>query len=101
MPKETKPVMGIEITLDPETLQDWDVVNDLMILTSDEDEDPSESSIQETKAKLAAINRIADTLYGKNFAKYKTKLRSANGGKLTVELVMNFINETFEAFQKN
>lgn len=100
MAKETKAVRGIEVTLDPDVLQDWDVVNDLMALTPGEDAD-DEKSIEETKAMFEAMNRIADTLYGKDFDRYKRKLRSANGGKLPVDLVVGFINDTFEAFQKN
>lgn len=97
MAQITKQIKGIDIKLDPDILEDWDVLNDLMTLVPDDegvDPDPKES-----REMLMAVNRLANTLYGKNFENIKKKLRTANGGKLPFTLVTEFINDTFVAFQ--
>lgn len=99
MPKITKNVMGIDVTLDPRILEDWDVLNDLMSLIVDEDD--SEITPQRSKEMMVGINRLIGSLYGDDFAKIKNDLRKANGGFLTITIISEFINSTFDAFSKN
>lgn len=98
MATETKQVKGLDVTLDPSILEDWDVMNDIMNLVNDDPD--KELTVAESKEMLQAANRLIDTIYGKDFERIKKKLRTANGGKLPLSLVMEFINDTFVAFQQ-
>lgn len=94
----TRQVKGMDITLDPRVLEDWDVLNDLMSLIVDEGE---EITPQQTKDMVKSINRLTELLYGESFEKIKKRLRKANGGFLTTTTITEFINETFDVFSKN
>lgn len=94
----TKQIKGIDVTLDPEVLQDYEV---LMLLTKTVSDPGKELTPEESIESMKAMDEIAHIIYGKKFDGIKKKLRTANGGKLPVELVAEFIGETFTEFQKN
>lgn len=98
MAEVTKKIKGMEITLDPDILEDFDVMSNLMSIVPSENENPTP---EESKRSMEALMNLTNTLYGKDFEKIKTRLRKANGGKLPVSLIGEFISETFEAFAKN
>lgn len=94
----TKQVKGIDVTIDPRILEDWDVIHDLMGLVVD---DKEELTPAQSKQMIESMDRLTKALYGEQFSKIKKRLRKANGGFLTTTLISEFINETFEMFQKN
>lgn len=99
MAKETKKVLGIEVTLDPDILQDWDVVNDIVSVMNDDD--GQERSSKELKEMFGTLNRLIKVLYGDEFENIKATLRDKHNGNLPFEIVSQFIGETFNAFAKN
>lgn len=98
MSEVTKQVMGIDVTLDPAVLEDWDVMCSLTALIPD---DSGEMTTEQLKDSVEALKSLAETLYGGRFETIKKRLRKAHGGKLSITTVSEFIGETFEAFQKN
>lgn len=95
----TRQVMGIDVSMNPDVLEDYDLMHDLRVLMPKEDgEEFSPLDIGKT---LDALDRITDMLYGEQFPDIKKKLRTANGGILTTKLMSEFVTETFEVFQKN
>lgn len=98
MSKVTKSIKGMDVTLDPDILEDFDVISDLMATVIDDEKNPTP---EESKESLEALIRLTNTLYGDEFPNIKKCLRKANGGKLPMSLIGEFISETFEAFSKN
>lgn len=97
MSELTKQVQGMEITLDPRVLEDWDIVCALTSLLNADDE----MDTDDVKDSIESIQLLTERLYGKQFDKIKKRLRKAHGGYLPISAVADFIGETFEVFQKN
>lgn len=90
--KETRQVQGINVTLDPEIFEDWDVFETMTDFLNPETDDQN---------KMLATRRLVDLVLGDQFESIKKKLRAANGGKLPTEKVGEFVAQTIEAFGNN
>lgn len=99
MAVETRNVMGIEVELDPEVIDDWDVTRALMQLAKLEGK--KNLTDHDTISMVESLDSVIHVVFGKNFDKYTKKLRMANGGKLPTALVWSFVSETITAFRKN
>lgn len=99
MAVETRQVMGVDVSLDPEVVEDWDVTRTLMKLTKYEGKD--NLTDQDSVEMVESLERIMDLIYGDKLDKYLKKLRTANGGKLPTSLVWRFVSQTIIEFQKN
>lgn len=87
--KQTRQVEGIDVTLDPDIFQDWDVFEALTDFMSTETDD---------QEKMLATRRMVDLVLGDQFVSIKKKMREARGGKLPTEDVGQFVSKTIEAF---
>lgn len=87
--KETRQVEGIDVTLDPEIFQDWDVFETMTDFLNPDTTD---------EKKMLATRRLVDLVLGDQFDDIKKKMRAARGGKLPTEAVGEFVSKTIEAF---
>lgn len=81
-------VDGIKLSVDPATLDDFDVV-EAIADASDEEADDT--------AKLRAVVRLFRLVYGGDYGRVKRELRDAHDGRLTTETMMGFFTSTLEA----
>ena len=83
-------VRGIAVEgVTPDTLNDFEFLETVAAM-SDPDADDAE--------KLRAVAGICPTVLGRRqWRRVKSELRAANGGKLSTETVMGFIEELMEA----
>lgn len=87
--KQTRQVEGIDVTLDPEIFEDWDVFETMTDFMSEDATD---------EEKMLATRRLVDLILGDQFGEIKKKMRAARGGKLPTEAVGEFVSKTIEAF---
>lgn len=87
--KETRQIEGIDVTLDPEIFQDWDVFETMTDFMSDETTD---------EEKMLATRKLVDLILGDQFPSIKKKMRAARGGKLPTEAVGEFVSKVTQAF---
>lgn len=83
-------VSGVTVDLDPAVLDDWDLVEALSDMI---DADETGDGV----AGLRATTRYMRTLLGADYARVKSELRAANGGRLPAEAMREFCTGVVEA----
>lgn len=92
MAKSDKPpvIDGIEVNLTAEDFDDFEILECLADIVDD---------AAEPSAKLAATVRIYRLLFGADFERVKRELREKHEGKLTNEIMGDFLNACMAAVQ--
>lgn len=96
--KKTAAVVVQGITLDTARdelearASDWDVIEGLALV-----EDPTIPD----EDKLVPLVRVTRTMLGDDYERVRRELRTANDGKLDVEMMSQFVRSTFEALNPN
>lgn len=98
-PQDRKPkaarteVMGITVSIDADTLDDWDFTEALAVVQDGSDATDAE--------KLVAMSRMVKVMLGDDVARVKRELRAQNDGRLRNETMLAFIQEALEAVSPN
>lgn len=92
MAKSDKPLIvdGVKVNLTADDFDDFEVTECLADIVDD---------ASEPSAKLAATVRIYRVLFGADFERVKRELRANHGGKLTNEIMGDFLNSCMTAVQ--
>ena len=97
-PKVTDEVVVQGITLSvpkeklSERLADWDVIEGIATMN-----DASASPID----RMVSVSRVLKTLFESDYERVKAELRAAHDGKLTEEIMGDFMRDAFEALSPN
>lgn len=97
-PQDHKPkaghvtVQGIKLVIPEERMSDWDVVEGVATV-QDETSDQAQ--------KLVASVRVMRRMFGDDFERVKSELRTANGGRLNAEDMSSFLTEVFGQINPN
>lgn len=85
MAKPDKPIIidGVKVDLTADAFDDFEIVECLADIVDD---------ASEPSAKLAATVRIYRLLFGADFERVKRELRAKHDGKLTNEIMGDFLN---------
>lgn len=95
MAKITETVMGIKVSVDDDIFTDWDFAHDLADLKDIFDGNSTDDTVE----SIRLIDRIVDQMFGKKqFDHVKAQLRKANGGRLPMSVVGDFIGEAIKVF---
>lgn len=92
MAKADKPIVvdGVKVDLTADDFDDFEVTECLADIVDD---------AAEASAKLAATVRIYRILFGSDFERVKRELRAKHDGKLTNEVMGDFLNACMTAVQ--
>lgn len=92
MVKSDKPLIvdGVKVSLTAEDFDDFEILECLADIVDD---------AAEPSAKLAATVRIYRLLFGADFERVKRELREKHEGKLTNEIMGDFLNACMAAVQ--
>lgn len=83
-------VQGITITINPQILEDWEVVECMG--------DVNDPTLDDA-AHLSATTRVMRLILGEDYQRIKKELREKNKGVLNIETMTNFLTETLEVLQ--
>ena len=94
LPKKTGAVTvdGISVTVEPERLADWEIVEGLA--------DLQDKGIQ-PGARMASTVRVLRAVLGADYERVKLELRAANDGTLTADMMSDFLRRVFEGVNPN
>lgn len=102
----TKTIDGIEVTINPDILQDYDVLMQMLDINKpmperdpdQSDEDYEKQCNQESVQKFLEVDAMANTIFGeKQFKNIRDELRKSQD-PLTAKAVMDFVGHVFTAF---
>lgn len=92
----TKIVDGIEVTINPKILTDWDVSMALVDIM-----EPDDGSMDALAKKMKLMNFVFIEVFGEDqFSRIKDALKSRYDGMLPIEEISTFLGKVFTAFSE-
>lgn len=97
--RQTKVIDGIEVTINPEILADYDVLMKMsQVMVPDGGMDVED--FVSTAKRLKTLDDLMTTVFGaKQFDDVKERLRKKHDGVLPIEALVMFFNDVFAGFQ--
>lgn len=81
-------IEGITLSVDPDILDDWDIVEAVS--------DSNNPDLTDNE-RLIATTQLMRSVLGDDYKQAKTELRKKHKGKLTIETMSKFLAQVFEA----